>query len=225
VALILPLFITMTKNQIEGIYNYCNRWCEKCPFQDRCAIFESSFTDDTFENKQNFINKISITFKDTIEELEKIAKDYGIDLDEDPILEIPKPRKSYLVESWATTYREKTWEWFENDPLLNNTCIEEVECLRVNSMIIGSKIHRALHNDVMEIGEFMDEVQNDSNGSAKVALVVINQSIEAWDSIRKKHENLTNKIIDMYLILSKIKKKLIHNFPRAMDFHRPGFDD
>ncbi len=22
-------------NYIEGVYNYCNRWCERCPFTGR----------------------------------------------------------------------------------------------------------------------------------------------------------------------------------------------
>lgn len=24
---------------IEGIYNYCDRWCERCPFASRCLNY------------------------------------------------------------------------------------------------------------------------------------------------------------------------------------------
>ncbi len=28
-----------TENFIPGIYNYCDRWCERCPFTDRCMNY------------------------------------------------------------------------------------------------------------------------------------------------------------------------------------------
>lgn len=30
----------MERRNIPGIYNYCDRWCERCPFTSRCAVFE-----------------------------------------------------------------------------------------------------------------------------------------------------------------------------------------
>jgi len=27
---------------ISGIYNYCHRWCERCSFSDRCAVFRDT---------------------------------------------------------------------------------------------------------------------------------------------------------------------------------------
>ncbi len=27
------------ENFIPGIYNYCDRWCERCPFTDRCMNY------------------------------------------------------------------------------------------------------------------------------------------------------------------------------------------
>ena len=27
---------------ISGIYNYCDRWCERCAFTDRCLTYASS---------------------------------------------------------------------------------------------------------------------------------------------------------------------------------------
>ncbi len=26
------------KKLISGIFNYCDRWCERCPFTERCAV-------------------------------------------------------------------------------------------------------------------------------------------------------------------------------------------
>ncbi len=30
----------MERNNIPGIYNYCDRWCERCKFTSRCAVYE-----------------------------------------------------------------------------------------------------------------------------------------------------------------------------------------
>ncbi len=30
----------MERKNIPGIYNYCDRWCERCKFTSRCAVFE-----------------------------------------------------------------------------------------------------------------------------------------------------------------------------------------
>jgi hypothetical protein len=30
---------------IEGIYNYCDRWCERCPFTSRCLVYAQEHAD------------------------------------------------------------------------------------------------------------------------------------------------------------------------------------
>src|SRR6266481_3050097 len=32
---------------ISGVYNYCDRWCERCPFTSRCAVYEIDHQFDT----------------------------------------------------------------------------------------------------------------------------------------------------------------------------------
>ena len=29
----------MTHNFIPGVYNFCDRWCERCPLTARCRVF------------------------------------------------------------------------------------------------------------------------------------------------------------------------------------------
>jgi hypothetical protein len=71
---------------ISGIYNYCDRWCERCPFTSRCMNFELSeedFADPETRDLQNeaFWNKLSETFQVTLELLKEMAEERGIDLD------------------------------------------------------------------------------------------------------------------------------------------------
>jgi len=71
---------------ISGIYNYCDRWCEHCPFTSRCMNF--AFCEEQFDNaevrdinNEAFWQKLSEMFQLTLEMVKETAKEKGIDLD------------------------------------------------------------------------------------------------------------------------------------------------
>lgn len=71
-------------NFISGIYNYCDRWCERCAFTLRCMVFamekkESPREDLDIRNKE-FWEGIDGIFKLTMELLHDLAGEWGIDL-------------------------------------------------------------------------------------------------------------------------------------------------
>ncbi len=71
---------------ISGIYNYCDRWCERCPFTTRCmnfALGREEFPDDASRDVRNaeFWEGISGMLQATIELLYEMAEERGIDLD------------------------------------------------------------------------------------------------------------------------------------------------
>ena len=71
---------------IPGIYNYCDRWCQRCPFTLRCmnyALSEEQFSEPGSRDilNQLFWKKLSEAFRMTRELLEDALKDYGIDLE------------------------------------------------------------------------------------------------------------------------------------------------
>jgi len=74
------------ENFIAGIYNYCDRWCERCPFTARCMNFAMT-RDDTDDpeasdiNNEKFWQSISDIFKVTRELVEETAQEMGVDLD------------------------------------------------------------------------------------------------------------------------------------------------
>ena len=41
------------KDYIEGIYNYCDRWCEKCGFTAHCYLFTQESKIKTYEIMHN----------------------------------------------------------------------------------------------------------------------------------------------------------------------------
>ena len=73
-------------NLIPGIYNYCDRWCERCAFTSRCMNFamSSKYTDDPEASditNEKFWQNLSEIFQTTREMLEESAEELGIDLD------------------------------------------------------------------------------------------------------------------------------------------------
>lgn len=72
---------------IDGIYNYCDRWCERCTFTSRCRNYEM---DEAVDNEaldiqnQKFWKGIGDHFESAISMLLTMAAEKGIDLDNIP---------------------------------------------------------------------------------------------------------------------------------------------
>src|SRR5438128_10686000 len=77
---------------IPGVYNYCDRWCERCSLSNRCLNYamekEADDRDPAARDLANekFWQKLHETFRETIEMIQADAKERGIDLD-DPKLQ------------------------------------------------------------------------------------------------------------------------------------------
>ena len=72
-------------NNIEGIFNYCDRWCERCPFTSRCLNFgmgEMHFPDGEIPDLENaaFWKGLEEIFRVTMEVMTRVAEERGLDL-------------------------------------------------------------------------------------------------------------------------------------------------
>ncbi|MFH0866569.1 MAG: hypothetical protein V1904_10255 [Bacteroidota bacterium] len=68
---------------ISGVYNYCDRWCERCTFTKRCMNYAMGDDDDDETrdmNNKKFWNKIHENFQVAMELLAEAAAEHGIDL-------------------------------------------------------------------------------------------------------------------------------------------------
>ena len=77
---------------IPGVYNYCDRWCERCPLSNRCFNRASDQAEDDGDpagrdlSNQKFWDRLQRNFQSTLEMLRADAEARGIDLD-DPKLQ------------------------------------------------------------------------------------------------------------------------------------------
>lgn len=115
------------KDHIPLIYNWCDRWCEKCPFIDRCAIgsLEREFGESNPSNVVAFNRRLKAIFEAAEDRLNEIAADIGISFDdmspeEEADIEAEIELKDLMTESHPLTslcdqYISTVNKWFEKD--------------------------------------------------------------------------------------------------------------
>ena len=118
--------LAQDKNLISGIYNYCDRWCERCPFTSRCinfAMSEEEFSDPETQDIRNeaFWQKFAETLHATLEFVKETAEEHGIDLDAVDVEEDAEKRKterelakSHEVCRLAQAYGTMVDDWIKN---------------------------------------------------------------------------------------------------------------
>lgn len=246
---------------IPGIYNYCDRWCERCTFTSRCMSFE--IDKETIEeresrdlNNEQFWQRLTEIFQVTVEMLEEMAEEEGIDLNNIPETdsEITQHRlnretaRDHESAQMALTYAGKTQEWLDSQKRLFDdkadewslkailgfpyiVSIEEaarfkdaLEIILWYQHFIYPKLMRALEGDLAETSEILEGYPKDSDGSAKIALISIDRSISAWGEMLQHFSERKEEILDILVILERLRRKTEEVFPNARAFVRPGFD-
>ena len=102
---------------------------------------------------------------------------------------------------------------------------EAVEIARFDAWLISAKLYRALAGRDRHADDGDDEhpIQNDWNGSAKVALISLERSESAWRTIADATEDqMPGMLADQ---LRDLRRLVEHAFPDAWSFVRPGFDE
>ena len=157
---------------IPGIYNYCDRWCERCNMTQRCLLYYKDSRREAEHRAKGedphdwdiVLQDLHESFQETLEMVRKHAEEEGIDLDaidtESVISELPDP-SDHPLHVKAHGYAMNAHKFLEklrnviNEEIENINAgnilaenIEEIkECLEVISwyhMQIAVKIHRAL---------------------------------------------------------------------------------
>jgi hypothetical protein len=115
------------KDTIPGIYNYCDRWCERCPLSNRCLLYlqelEGEFEDDdSAAENETFWGELENNMRENIEEIEEFISDYEdfIPPNEEELEEAmkemeetsEKARDSRLLKLCGV-YRETIRPWLE----------------------------------------------------------------------------------------------------------------
>ena len=65
----------------------------------------------------------------------------------------------------------------------------------------------------------------DMNGTAKIAAISVNNSINALNELYHAFPEFDKEISELLVLLGKIKNESDKEFPDCMSFKRPGLDE
>jgi hypothetical protein len=245
---------------IPGIYNYCDRWCERCQFTARCLNYSSrekhssTLSGDPNLRTQEFLDGLRETFQATIEILNDMARECGIDLEnvkeearkesENPVRrkipdhELTRLGREYMdmVDAWMHQNGHLFGDSNEDEDatpedleMMGRFTVEEPGSVRDCVDIIGwyqDQIYVKLATVLREMGEadVQEEGGFDPNGWVKVSLLGMDRSLDAWTGLCRHFPSLSDDILNICLKLSDLRRKTESDFPGARAFIRPGFD-
>jgi len=229
---------------IDGIFNYCHRRCDRCPFTDRCRLYADEKRDDERYPTDDWQTRVQRSFQRTVELLRRWCKREGIDYEKveqeanaqavkdelermeetrrDPLLRLAE-RYTFTAMKLAQVLR--TADRFARLP---SEAIRALDTIEWCGIRVSSKVHRAIggYERRSEDESADDAVQSDWNGSAKVARIDIAESRAAWETILCVGEAPEDSPLrQMIGLLDEIDAGVAQRFPDAMAFVRPGFDE
>ena len=227
-------------NLIPGIYNYCDRWCERCPLTSRCLVYATEQDDNLSPESQDIRNadfwrKLDSIMDETREMIAEWANQAGIDLTHSDDENQTRNRRRQLVDNHPLTEAAKKYanlasDWFrELDQTIQseNFDPDAREVIQWYQYQIAVKTMRALsgRKDELEDEPGLAEQPKDSDGSAKVALIGIDRSISGWRLTQLSVPELADSVVPLILQLERLRNRVEKHFPDARAFVRPGFDD
>lgn len=233
----------MTTDRIDFISSYCDRWCERCAYTDRCSAYACqvavAMCGDAAEGLELALGTPQpevgekpeppaawlADFENAEPTAEERATSMAAEAARDERIE------ALPLATLTRVYSLTSFEWLrDRAETLRTTAdtviVEALEIVAYDSAFIGAKVHRALDGrDRFEHDEAFDDdaVQNDWNGSAKVALISVERSENAWQTIAAASADpVVAMLADQ---LADLRELIIEAFPHARLFVRPGFDE
>jgi hypothetical protein len=233
---------TMDAERIDFISAYCDRWCERCAFTARCSLFAvqaaRAMTGDVREALEL---AVGVPHPESNEEpegptAEWIAEMNAVDVSDPDVQDAlrSRDRRHEAAEdspigklAWAISLVALHWlQARDGHPPADQVLAEAMSIALHDAAFIAVKLMRALEGRLeFQSGEADEDnpIQNDWNGSAKVALISIERSENAWRTISQASADETpSSIADQ---LSQLRTMVEAEFPNAWKFVRPGFDE
>jgi hypothetical protein len=221
---------------IVGIYNYCDSWCDRCAFTSRCRVFADmrkieATLDPNLEPVVAAPEHPSDTappppawLRELLAEMDEAARNPPpMDVDVRRELRAVPGREDLDRRAEAYSRRARAWlhgrdsdRWYEAD--------DPRAVIAWFHMMIHVKAMRALHGLAEDDPDERDWPP-DYDGSAKVALLGIDQSHTAWLDLVEVGLVPLMEATPFIDDLVWLRDALERTFPKARSFVRPGFDE
>ena len=231
----------MHADRIEFISAYCDRWCERCAFTTRCSAYAVHAAlamcdgdvaaavelavgtpPDSDQAGRQRLEQYLTEYHPTERELAEVGSE--IDEREERIDESPLTTDALVASTLSHQWLSAHSNWLGDHD--DHSVRDALEIGSWDCHLIAAKLHRALSGrGAAEHDGFTedDPIQNDWNGSAKVALISLDRSIVAWNKIAATTADADAAAIAERL--QALRMDVQRAFPNARRFVRPGFDE
>jgi hypothetical protein len=199
---------------IEGIHNWCDHWCERCPKRRRCAIGRDVQVGpgDPVTQTERLVAELRVTVDKAMEQMSRT-----------PTAEAPAATPA----EGSLTLRARRWSdachrWLETP----QGRAADVDCqqvlswylLKVPDMTHRASIRRqALRRDP-------ERRHQEALGAAKVATLGLAQSVEVLSRHPGQHP-LDRTAMRLMSGACALMDALVEAYPGHRGFKRPGLDD
>jgi hypothetical protein len=234
-------------NFISGIYNYCDRWCEKCAFTSRCQNYknlkDAGLLEEVDLNNPKFWESLAAVFTNTLQLLHADALQRGLDsnpihIDEVAIKKNGQELKNHSLVLMAADYSQILEAFFEKreeqilsllDTILDEEktgkIIDSIDVARWYQHFVPAKISCAVSAKLC-LTNMENEIEpDDALGFAKVSLVSIERTMLSLTLLYNELPLLLDDIIPILSYLEILKKTVENYFPGAYQYIRPGLDE
>jgi len=236
---------------IPGIYNYCDRWCERCAYTSRCLQFQIESSETQSDDALREFDALNARFWEDMGEalvqamrlIKEIATKQGIrpdDLYNETIFSetyesFQQNAREHPCANAALVYAGMVNEWFASVDQLSETdesllinhphfLDEHFQIIRHYQYFIYPKIVRAVEGRMSTPDTAQHDMLNDAHGTAKIALIAIDRSLAAWSVLFGEYPLHEDKTLSILVHLDRLRRSFEVVFPAARAFIRPGFD-
>ncbi len=224
---------------ISGIYNYCDRWCERCSFTSRCMnySFEKDappadgpeiwdYLQNVFEATSLMLDEIMVKMGIHPPDLEIVSNTPDFDTEKHSLLlmagKITSEMHEWLEQNSENIKHADARQTFNKKDKKEFDINDAVEVINWYIFFTPAKIARALSG--LRNEDIISE-HFDADGSAKIALIAIDRLIASWTVIMNALPALEDEVLKILIDLSSLRKQTEIVFPNARLFVRPGFDE
>ena len=214
---------------IISVFNYCDRWCERCALTSHCRLFahvRDEAATGAVPLREHFPPAPPKWIEDVFEEMHAFAAGpltHGELCTWQPPLsaahqEVYERAKAYCV--WA---HGCTGSLGARQPESRHDAPDPVAVILWFSSLNASTIRRAL-TGLAEFDGYRD-VPPDHEGAAKMALIGIERSTDAWRQLVGERRLSAAQARPCLQELEWLRDRLEAAIPGARAFVRPGFDE
>jgi hypothetical protein len=212
---------------ILGIFNYCDRWCERCTLSGRCSVFAE-------EQRMMFGAAPSLNGPMPPRSLGAAAAGFDVgpsDAPADLQLDEDSFRRAEPVftaeeadfHGRASDLGRRLSAWLAPEGRASDPEVAAAaEVVRHFGCFIGPKVYRAL---IGRAAIATEGSSSDGLGSAKASLLAFDRLGEAWLQLAELGAVNLFEAAPVLTELQQLTTVLDHLFPRARSFVRPGFDE